>query len=55
LDLSDLLSWMIPVYTGNDPDVDAASYGIHLAVVSLPEAKKGFVILPRRWRGTTSG
>jgi transposase len=49
LDLSDLLSWMIPVYTGNDPDVDAASYGIHLAVVSLPEAKKGFVILPRRW------
>ena len=28
---------------------DAASYGIHLVVVSLAEAKKGFVLLPRRW------
>jgi transposase len=36
-------------YTGDDPDVDAASYGIHLEVVSRPEAKKGFVLLPRRW------
>jgi transposase len=36
-------------YTGEDPDIDAASYGIHLVVVSLPEAKKGFVLLPRRW------
>jgi transposase len=36
-------------YTGDDPDADAASYGIHLVVVSLPEAKKGFVLLPRRW------
>jgi transposase len=35
-------------YTGDDPDADVASYGIHL-VVSLPEAKKGFVLLPRRW------
>src|SRR3954454_21007846 len=35
--------------TGDDPDGDAASYGIHLVVVSLPEAKKGFVLLPRRW------
>ncbi len=31
------------------PGDDAASYGIHLVVVSLPEAKKGFVLLPRRW------
>jgi transposase len=36
-------------YTGDDPDADAASYGIQLVVVSLPEAKKGFVLLPRRW------
>lgn len=36
-------------YTGEGADVDAASYGIHLVVVSLPEAKKGFVLLPRRW------
>jgi transposase len=35
-------------YTGDDPEADAASYGIHLEVVSLPEAKKGFVLLPRR-------
>ena len=35
-------------YTGDDADADAASSGIHL-VVSLPEAKKGFVLLPRRW------
>lgn len=36
-------------YTGDAADGDAASYGIHLVVVSLPEAKKGFVLLPRRW------
>jgi transposase len=36
-------------YTGDEPDADAASYGIHLEVVRLPEAKRGFVLLPRRW------
>lgn len=36
-------------YTGDDPEGDAASYGIHLEVVKLPEAKRGFVLLPRRW------
>jgi transposase len=36
-------------YTGDEPEADAASSGIHLQVVSLPEAKKGFVLLPRRW------
>lgn len=35
--------------TGDDPDVEAASRGIHLEVVKLPEAKRGFVLLPRRW------
>ena len=27
----------------------AASPGIHLEVIKLPEAKHGFVLLPRRW------
>ena len=36
-------------YTGDDADGDAASHGIHLEVIKLPEAKKGFVLLPRRW------
>jgi transposase len=36
-------------YTGEDPAEAAAAHGIELAVVSLPEAKKGFVLLPRRW------
>jgi transposase len=35
-------------YTGDDPDADAAGYGIHLVVVKLAEAKRGFVLLPRR-------
>ncbi len=36
-------------YTGEQADTDAASFDIHLEVVKLPEAKKGFVLLPRRW------
>jgi transposase len=36
-------------YTGDRPAQDAAKHGIHLEVVNLPEAKKGFVLLPRRW------
>jgi transposase len=36
-------------YTGDQPAQDAASHGIHLEVVKLPEAKNGFVLLPRRW------
>lgn len=36
-------------YTGEDAQRDAAQYGIHLEVVKLPEAKHGFVLLPRRW------
>ena len=36
-------------YTGDEAEADAAGYGIHLVVVSLAEAKKGFVLLPRRW------
>jgi transposase len=36
-------------YTGDQPAQDAAAHGLHLEVVKLPEAKKGFVLLPRRW------
>jgi len=36
-------------YTGDDPAEEAEARGIDLAVVRLPEAKKGFVLLPRRW------
>ena len=36
-------------YTGDDPAEAAAEHGIELVVVSLPEAKRGFVLLPRRW------
>jgi transposase len=36
-------------YTGDKPATKAAAYGIRLDVVTLPEAKRGFVLLPRRW------
>ena len=34
---------------GEEPAEAAEAHGIELRVVSLPEAKKGFVLLPRRW------
>jgi transposase len=43
------LAYVDQGYTGDDPDADAASYGIHLVVVKLADAKRGFVLLPRRW------
>ncbi|MFT3928639.1 MAG: IS5 family transposase [Myxococcales bacterium] len=36
-------------YTGQDAAEAAREEGIELHVVKLPEAKKGFVLLPRRW------
>lgn len=36
-------------YTGQDPAQAAREHHIQLHVVKLPEAKKGFVLLPRRW------
>jgi transposase len=36
-------------YTGEEAFDEAASRGMILHVVKLPEAKKGFVLLPRRW------
>lgn len=36
-------------YTGASPAADAAAQGIRLEVVKLPEARRGFVLLPKRW------
>jgi transposase len=36
-------------YTGDQAAADAQAHGITLEVVKLAEAKKGFVLLPRRW------
>ena len=36
-------------YTGEQAADDAKKHGIALEVVKLPEAKRGFVLLPRRW------
>jgi transposase len=36
-------------YTGDKAAAAAEEYGIRLEVVKLPTAKRGFVLLPRRW------
>lgn len=36
-------------YTGHDAAEQASGHGIELEVVKHTEAKKGFVLLPRRW------
>lgn len=36
-------------YTGSKPRQAAAEQGIELTVVKLPQAKRGFVLLPKRW------
>jgi transposase len=36
-------------YTGERPAAEAAASGVRLEVVKLPQAKLGFVLLPRRW------
>jgi transposase len=43
------LAYVDQGYTGRAPTKTAQKHGIELAVVKLPEAKKGFVLLPRRW------
>lgn len=35
--------------TGAEPAAQAAEQGVRLVVVKLEEAKRGFVLLPRRW------
>ena len=36
-------------YTGDEAQQAAAEAGIRLIVVKLPDAKHGFILLPRRW------
>ncbi len=43
------VAWADEGYTGEDARADAQAAGIELRVVKLPEAKRGFVLLPRRW------
>jgi len=43
------LAYVDQGYTGEQAAQDAAAHGIQLEVVKLPQAKKGFVLLPRRW------
>jgi transposase len=43
------LAYVDEGYTGGRPAEAAQAHGIALEVVSLPGAKRGFVLLPRRW------
>ncbi len=43
------LAFVDQAYTGDAAAEAAASQGIQLTVVKLPQAKHGFVLLPRRW------
>jgi len=43
------LAYVDAGYTGERATNAACQHGIELEVVKLPEAKKGFVLLPRRW------
>src|SRR5262249_2609440 len=43
------LAYVDQGYTGEKPADAAKQQGIALEVVKLPEAKRGFVLLPRRW------
>ena len=36
-------------YTGDKPVQAAKAQGMRLEVIKLPQAKRGFVLLPRRW------
>jgi transposase len=43
------LAAQVQEVTGDQPAQAAAEQGMQLEVVKLPEAKRGFVLLPRRW------
>lgn len=43
------LAYVDQGYTGENAAQDAEKHGIHLEVVKHTEAKRGFVLLPRRW------
>jgi transposase len=43
------LAYVDQGYSGERPAEEAETHGISLEVVKYPEAKRGFVLLPRRW------
>ena len=43
------LAYVDQGYTGPNAANAAKAHGIKLEVVKLPDAKRGFVLLPRRW------
>lgn len=43
------LAYVDQGYTGEEPAAAAAAQGMDLLVVKLADAKRGFVLLPRRW------
>ena len=43
------LAYVDAGYTGDAPAEAAAAHGMRLEVIKLPEAKHGFVLLPKRW------
>ena len=43
------LAYVDQGYTGETAAAAARGHGIELEVIKLPEAKRGFVLLPRRW------
>src|SRR5215208_969708 len=43
------LAYVDQGYSGETADEEAQAHGIQLEVVKHPEARRGFVLLPRRW------
>jgi len=43
------LAYVDQGYTGEEPAAQAAEHGMRLEVVKHSQAKRGFVLLPRRW------
>lgn len=43
------LAYVDQGYSGEEPAQAAQEHGLHLEVIKLQEAKRGFVLLPRRW------
>jgi transposase len=43
------LAYVDQGYTGTAPAAQAAAHGLKLEVIKLDHAKRGFVLLPRRW------
>lgn len=43
------LAYVDQGYTGAEPAQQAAAHGLKLEVIKLDHAKRGFVLLPRRW------